>query len=277
MKENIKNIEPGIGLGDLKFGMAQDEVKEIIGLPNEIEIYQYLPNTEESEFAENWHYEDLELSISFSSEDDWRMDTISINSNFYSLWTCIEIGQTMAQVEEKLKTLKIDNYICEDWSNMESPDHKLFEFNEHYFNLWFDNGKLSEIQWSPKFINEEDIEWPYETELKNKLSNFGFKRYKIQFLFDKLDAQINDNLNEIFKNADEYKEVICDLPTNTQRVNLKTENREIKYFLNMENRVQGSIFVKARLIHNEIGDIGWMGVEWDNDLNLIDDFLVIED
>jgi len=210
MKKEIKNIKPGIGLGKLKFGMAQDEVKDIIGLPNEIEIYQHLPNSKENEISENWHFKDLELSISFSSDDDWRMDTISINSKYYSLWGSIEIGQTMSQVEEILKGLKKDNYICEDWSNLESPDHKLFEFDDDYFNLWFDNGELSEIQWSPRFINEDEIDWPHKTKLKNELSDFGFKRYPNQFLFDKLEAQINENLNHIFQNSNVYIELISD-------------------------------------------------------------------
>lgn len=277
MKENIKNIEPGIGLGQLKFGMAQDEVKSIIGLPNEIEIYQFLPNSEESEISEIWHFEDLELSISFSSEDDWRMDTISINSNYYSLWNSIEIGQTMSQVEKTLKRLKKENYICEDWSSVESPDHKLFEFEEYYFNLWFDKGALSEIQWSPKFLNDDEVDWPHKTELKANLSEFGFKRHKTQFLFDELEKHITKNLNQVFDNTNKYKEVINDFPPNTKRENLKTKNREIKYYLKMEDRVKGSILAKARLLHDEIGDIGWMAVEWENDLNIMDDFLVIEE
>ena len=277
MKNNIKNIEPGISLGNLKFGMTQNEVKEIIGLPNEIEIDQYLPNNEDSDFSENWYFEDLELSISFASEDDWRMDTISINSNYYSLWGSIEIGQTMNQVEVILKRLNKDNYICEDWSTIESPDHKLLELNDDYLNLWFDNRKLSEIQWGPKFINENEIDWPHKTELKNVLSDFGFKRYPIQFLFEKLEIHINETLDQIFQNSHDYGEVFDELPTNTSRENLKTENREIIYYLSTENRIKGSILAKARLLHNEVGDIGWMAVEWENDLVFIDDYFVIEE
>ena len=277
MKNNIKNIEPGISLGNLKFGMTQNEVKEIIGLPNEIEIDQYLPNNEDSDFSENWYFEDLELSISFASEDDWRMDTISINSNYYSLWGSIEIGQTMNQVEVILKRLNKDNYICEDWSTIESPDHKLLELNDDYLNLWFDNRKLSEIQWGPKFINENEIDWPHKTELKNVLSDFGFKRYPIQFLFEKLEIHINETLDQIFQNSHDYGEVFDELPTNTSRENLKTENREIIYYLSTENRIKGSILAKARLLHNEVGDIGWMAVEWDNDMVFIDDYFVIEE
>ena len=44
----------------------------------------------------------------------------------------------------------------------------------------------------------------------------------------------------------------------------------------MDEKVDGSIMAKARLIHNEHGDIGWMAVEWENDLTLLDDYLHID-
>ena len=275
MKNSIQNIEPKIGLGNLKFGMAQDEVKEIIGLPKEIEIYQYLPNTQD--MSENWHFEDLELSLSFSSEDEWRLDTISINSSYYSLWDKIRIGQSMVEIQQLLKQLKVNEYVCEDWSSIESPDHKLYEIDEFYLNLWFDNRVLSEIQWSPKFINENEIEWPHNSKSKTGLTEIGFKRYQTNYLFDKLENHITDNLNQIFEEPFKDKQLISEFPPNTQREDLKTENREIKYFLDMDDKVKGSILAKARMLHNKYGDIGWMAVLWENNLTLLDDFLVIED
>jgi len=275
MKELIQNIEPKIGLGNLKFGMFQDEVKDIIGLPNEIEIYQYLSETQER--PENWYFEDLELSLNFSSEDDWRLDTISINSNYYSLWDKIRIGQSMDDVQEILIQQNVNEYLCEDWSSRESPDHKLYEIDEFYLNLWFNNRELSEIQWSPKFINENDIEWPHKPKSKSGLSEIGFKRYQSDYLFDKLENHLIDNLNQIFKEPFRDKQLISEFPPNTKREDLKTENREIKYFLDMKDKVEGSIFAKARMLHNKFGDIGWMAVLWENDLSLLDDFLVIDD
>lgn len=103
MKEIIKNIEPGIGLGNLKFGMAQEDVKIMIGLPNEIEIYEYLPETKERQ--EHWHYTEFELSIYFSSEEKWKLDSMSIRSEFYDLWDSIQIDHTMQKVAQTLNRL----------------------------------------------------------------------------------------------------------------------------------------------------------------------------
>ena len=79
MKDSLKEILPGIGLGDIRFGMLSNNVFSILGSPNEIEIYCYfeLPNAK----SENWHYEDDELSIGFNEEEGWKLDTISINSD----------------------------------------------------------------------------------------------------------------------------------------------------------------------------------------------------
>lgn len=274
MKETIKQIKPRIGLGSLKFGMLQEEVKSLLGLPNEIEIYKYTSDL--SDCSENWYFEDLELSLSFSSEDDWKLDTISINSAYYSLWGSIEIGQSITNTQEILKGRGITDYNYEDWSNIESPDHKLIEVTDSDVNLWFDNGELSEIQWSPKFEDENTIEWPFNSELKGKQTELAIQRYSTDSLFSKLDKHLDEFLNKIFTEREEYENLVNDFPKFTQRENLKTENRSIRYFLDTEDRVDGSVIAKARLIHSEIGDIGWMAVEWKNDLTILDDFLVVE-
>lgn len=145
MNEKIKNIIPGKGLGSLEFGMHRQDVKNILGIPNEIERYRY--TTQLPDETEIWFYEDLKLNVSFSSDDEWKMDTISINSNFYKLWDSIYIGQTMSETKTILKNKEISNFKHEDLSSLESPDHKLIDIIEQDINLWFDYQKLSEIQW----------------------------------------------------------------------------------------------------------------------------------
>lgn len=274
MRKNIKHIEPGIGLGELQFGMSQDDVKNLLGLPDEIEIYEYL--TETKERHEQWSFNELELEVYFSSEEEWKFDSISVNSNYYELWNTIKVGQKMKQVVQTLKDLKVDDYLCEDISTIESPDHKLFELNESDVNLWFDNRELSEIQWSPKFKDENTIIWPFDSKFKSSISKIGYKRYSTDFIFAKLNEHLTEWLDKIFMEQQDYSDLINDFPTSTQRENLRTENRSIKYFLNIKERVDGSIMGKARLIHNEDGDIGWMAVEWENNLTVLDDYLHID-
>jgi len=274
MRKEIKNIEPKIGLGELQFGMKQDDIKYLIGLPNEIEIYEYLPETKERH--EQWSYYELQLEIYFSSEEEWKFDSVSVNSSYYELWKTIKIGQKMKNVEQILKKLKVEDYLCEDISTIESPDHKLFELKESDVNLWFDNRELSEIQWSPKFIDEETLNWPFKSVIKNEKAQIGYKRYSTDFLFRRLEEHLIEWLDKIFSNKEKYKDLINDFPNGTQRENLRTENRTVRYFLNIKEKIDGAIMAKARLLHNEIGDLGWMAVEWENDLTFIDDYILID-
>lgn len=273
VKEFIKNIESGIGLGDLKFGMTQEEVKCIIGLPNQIETYYN--DLELNILTEHWEYETLGLSMSFSSEDDWKLATMATESNYYLLWDSIHIGQTMQQVEELLISLGKADYICEDFSNIASPDHKLFELEESYINLWFDDRVMSQIQWSPKFKDENTINWPYQSELKEELTDIGFKRYAQDILYKKLKLNSEKWLEEIFSGTSKDNKLISKFPPATNRENLTTENDSITYNLNVDSKVPGSILAKAKLIHNDFGTIGWMGVLWDNDLKALDDILFL--
>lgn len=247
MKENIKSIIPGEGLGEIKFGMLQDDVKNIIGLPNEIQIYQYIPNNPK-ERSEDWHYRDLELSISFSCEEDWKLDRIEVSSNYHLLWNKIQISQPIQQVKEILKTLDKE-YEFEDWSSPGVLDHKLFELDKHLLNLWFDEGQLSEIQWIPLFFNEEEINWPFESELKNSFADFGYKRYSTDLLFDKLKTHASSFLDEIFKNENKYSELLQDFPANTHRENLSTENYEIIYHINTIDKIKGGGVLQQKLIY----------------------------
>ena len=274
MKELPKHIEPGIGLGPLKFGLLREEIKEIIGIPDEIEFYRYSSSFHDE--SEAWHFEELELSITFSREDEGRMYAIAINSAFYSLWDSIHIGQSISVVKEILTTRGITDYEFEDWSSVESPDHKLIELTESYVNLWFDNGELSEIQWSPKFEDDETIIWPHFAEPNPKQTELGIKIYPTDYLFSELEKSLEEWLDKIFREIDEYEDLLNEFPFPTQRENLITINSSINYYLNIEDRVEGSIMAKARLVHNLHGDIGWMAMEWDNDLDLMDNFLVLE-
>ena len=64
MKKEIKEIIPGVGLGTLKFGMTRDDVKKLVGKPDEVEN---LPGFEEevNDELESWHYDEHEFSLVF--------------------------------------------------------------------------------------------------------------------------------------------------------------------------------------------------------------------
>lgn len=158
MNKDIKEIKSGFGLGILKFGMYREDIRELLGDPNDIEIYSY-SETEEN-LTESWHYFDLELSCGFDQEEDWRLVTLSITSDYYQFHNKSLIGLNQNELISELKNLKINDLEFEDWSSKENPDYKLVTSDSIGIKFWFDKGILSEVQWVPLFIDDETINWP---------------------------------------------------------------------------------------------------------------------
>lgn len=156
---NISTIEAGQGLGDLKFGLERKDVELILGAPDEIETFSFSED-DEDDMTENWHYDALELSLSFDDSDDWRLGTISITSSQYLLKGFAPIGLSKDELESKLEALGVDDLEYDDWSPEETPVHELMASDSLGINFWFDEDKLSEVQWAPLFLDEETIIWP---------------------------------------------------------------------------------------------------------------------
>ena len=77
MKQLSKKIKLGIGIGELKFGITRDSVREMLGEPESCEKYSY-SNTEK-DLTESWYYTTLGISVGFDEEDNWRLGLIIIN------------------------------------------------------------------------------------------------------------------------------------------------------------------------------------------------------
>ena len=155
---NINLIEEGQGIGALKFGLKRNTVELILGMPDEKEKYSY--SKDEEDLTESWHYDNLDLSLGFDEEDDWRLVTIAITSTEYNFKGFSPIGLTKDELKNKLDAIGINDLEFEDWSSIESPSHELLSLDSLGINFWFDENRLSEVQWGPLFIDDETINWP---------------------------------------------------------------------------------------------------------------------
>ncbi len=156
---NIRTIEGGQGLGELKFGFTRKEVESLLGKPDEIESFSFSEEDEE-DLTENWHYDSLELSLSFAESDDWRLGTLAITSTQYQMKGFSPIGLSKDELEQKLEELGVDDLEYDDWSPEENPVHELMASDSLGINFWFDDDKLSEVQWAPLFLDEDTLIWP---------------------------------------------------------------------------------------------------------------------
>lgn len=158
MKKELKEILPGIGLGELKFGLNRDQVKGMLGEPDEIEMYRY--GDSEKDGTESWHYDELDLSIAFDEEEDWRLVTIAVSSEFFEYAGNKVINLTKKEVLSMLESLEIEDLEEEDMSETEEVKYELITSEELSINFWFEDDVLSEIQWGPQFLDDDTINWP---------------------------------------------------------------------------------------------------------------------
>lgn len=160
MKKEIKEIIPGVGLGTLKFGMTRDEVKKLVGKPDEIEN---LPGFEEevNDELESWHYDEHEFSLVFDADYDWRLVSIAVSDPYFTFHGKSIIGMDKQETLDLLSNLGIEISNEEDLSDEENPDLELIESEDAGLMVWFANDEVIEIQILPDVEEDgETLIWP---------------------------------------------------------------------------------------------------------------------
>ena len=158
MKENLKEIKPGIGLGLLHFGFTQDGVRDLLGEPDEIELDEFEEESEEGQSV-TWHYDELDISIGFEKEYNWRLSTISVTDDFYHLQGEALVGLDEKSLMKKLSALKIDDLVAIDQEDLDDNQELLISEKSSLF-FWLEDGHLLEIQYSPQFDQNDRPIWP---------------------------------------------------------------------------------------------------------------------
>ena len=152
---NTKEIKIGEGLGDIKFGMSREQVRAALGEPDDMD--QFDDSELDDDASESWHYDELELSLSFDEDSDWKLVTVAVSSPDYTFHNKNLIGLSAEALMAELEPLQLGEYETDDWSSEEIPDHKLISFPDAQLNFWLENGELTEIQWGPLFDGDDEI------------------------------------------------------------------------------------------------------------------------
>ena len=158
METLSKEILTGKGLEDLMFGQTKEQVKSHFGEPDEIE--QYADEETEEVLNEAWHYDSLELSLSFDKDEDWRLSTISVSDESFTLKGKKLIGSTMEELTGFINENKLGEFEAEEWSTEDDDIQQVVSIDGHSINFWFTEGKLSEIQWGPLYDQDDKTIWP---------------------------------------------------------------------------------------------------------------------
>lgn len=144
MTTSLKNIQIQQGFDDLRFGMSREEVKSILGTPDEVIV------PEEDDSMEIWHYDELELSVSFEEEEKWSVYTISTTSTEAILEGDSLIGLNALALVNKLKSMDMTNLQFEE----ENGEVQLVSADEQDINFWLENGIVAEVQWNAEVLDD---------------------------------------------------------------------------------------------------------------------------
>lgn len=144
MEKAEKNIYPGKGLGDMKFGMTPEQVDAILGKPSEIETGDFgVPNEEAEDFFITWHYDEDEISMEFEKIDEvFRLVILSVTSEEFIYNGKTLIGKTWTDLKPHLSDL----HLTKD----ESEEDNSFVLFSDLLNIsfWFEGDTLTEVQWT---------------------------------------------------------------------------------------------------------------------------------
>lgn len=149
-------ILPGKGLPQLFFGTSREDVLALLGQPDDIDRY----SDEEDFSSETWHYDDLELSLVVEEVEDWRVTTLTVSSDEFTLKGARLIGMSRAMLEKKIAELELGESQYEDWSDDEQDNFELVSIPDQNLNFWLLDGIVSEIQWGVAYNEQDEADWP---------------------------------------------------------------------------------------------------------------------
>lgn len=143
-----KTINIGQGYGEVRFGMNRQEIQEILGEPTEIDTFSY--SEEDGDLTDVWHYDELELSLSFDEIENWQLVSISISDTEATLNGEEFIGLNKKQLIERLKANDLDEIYEEEVETGEEEDdiQLLISVDEAAISFWFDGDTVNEIQFA---------------------------------------------------------------------------------------------------------------------------------
>ena len=157
-EHEIKEIIPGSGLGIIKFGMTRDQLKLILGNPDEME--NDLTDGIEDEDMETWHYDEMDLSVQFSESTDFRLISLAVSAEFVELDGEKIIGMNEGDLKKHLSDAGIEDLMEEQIEDEDSEQYHILMSDEKGLNFWMEEGEVTEVQWIPLLKDEETIAWP---------------------------------------------------------------------------------------------------------------------
>ena len=150
MKEKLE-INLKKGLNELKFGLTMDEVKKLLGNPDDKE------NIKEDEIdTEIWYYLEDGITVFFGEEEDWRC-------------ICLETDNEGAEILGKkiidLKASEIaDLFSKNGYKDFESEEEewgeKRISIEDAVVDFYIENEEILAVNWGVDYDDDGNPLWP---------------------------------------------------------------------------------------------------------------------
>ncbi len=140
----IDNYEiiPGKGFDKVELGANRDDIKKILGEPDEIDNY----SLDGDASSDTFYYDSMEMSLSFDSDVEFSLTEISIEGEKFHIKDLIKIGITKNQLIEYSEKLEYSAAIIEKIEEDEFPGDEIISFEEEGLNFWIEDNKVINIQ-----------------------------------------------------------------------------------------------------------------------------------
>ncbi|MCH2082905.1 MAG: hypothetical protein MK226_10985 [Saprospiraceae bacterium] len=150
MKINI-----GKGINDILFGMKENELKEKMGIPDEIDVMEQ----DDGVVTRSLEYYDHGLTFSFDSDDGDKLSSIAINDKGIKFGG-VEVGMARDAVLTAGAQNEWGDAEIEDLSDDDPFSMEVVMFDKISLSIWLENDEVTEIEFGPLWADEENIVWP---------------------------------------------------------------------------------------------------------------------
>jgi len=147
-------IEPGKGLGKIRFGIGRADLIGMLGEPDAVD-----KNEEEGVVCEHFYYEDMDASFTFSEDEGDRLLVITVASPAYSIAGRLFVGLSRGEAALVFHALRWDEPIIDTLSEPGNAS-LVYTFEKFGLDIWFDDDILSGFQMSPGWLENGEIAWP---------------------------------------------------------------------------------------------------------------------
>jgi len=150
-------IKIGIGLGDIIFGMGQEEVIGILGEPDSTENMEFL----EDDTRKILKYHDKGFQFGFDSVNAFKLASIDIEDSRYMFgFARAIINSPLADILESLELKEFGTPTIESIGNENEPNHLMLFYDDVGLFISLIDYVCDSFSIEPLWKNENEIIWP---------------------------------------------------------------------------------------------------------------------